>query len=32
MADTACAEVVGKNPKSKGVYFGLDCVIVSAPE
>ena len=26
------AEVVGKNPKSKGVYFGLDCVIVSAPE
>ena len=26
------AEVVGKNPKSKGVYFGLDCVVADAEE
>ena len=26
------AEVVGKNPKSKGVYFGLDCVVADSEE
>ena len=26
------AEVVGKNPRSRGMFFGLDCVSLSAGE
>ena len=27
---TVCAEVVGKNTKSSGTYFGLDCIVIDS--